>query len=103
MAEAERLIAAHGKKLLGRNADGKHSGNHGDQDNQPFFLYYAMHLLHSPLCAPPELLDRFSFVDNEDRRYVSAMAAYLDQVVGRVVSALKLANMWDNTVFVWFV
>ena len=101
VAEAELLIAAHGKKLE-RSADGEHVGNE-TQANQPFFLYYAMHLLHSPLCAPPELLDRFSFVDNEDRRYVSAMVAYLDEVVGRVVSALKLANMWDNTLFVWFV
>jgi arylsulfatase I/J len=58
-------------------------------------------MLHSPLCAPPALLERFSFIDNEDRRYVSAMVAYLDEVVGRVVTSLKTAKMWDQTVFVW--
>ena len=29
------------------------------------------------------------------------MTAYLDDVVGDVVSALKRSGMWNNTVFVW--
>ena len=69
----------------------------------PLFLYYAMHLLHSPLCAPPELLDRFGFIEHVDRRYASAMAAFMDESVGRVVSALKAApdNMWESTLLIW--
>jgi hypothetical protein len=42
-----------------------------DATSGPLFLYYAMHLLVSPLCAPLEYLDKFSFIDdNEDRRCV---------------------------------
>ena len=68
----------------------------------PLFMYYAMHLLHSPLCVPLQYLERFSFIeDNEDRRYVAAMQAYMDDVVGDVVTALKMAGLWDTTVFVW--
>ena len=55
--EAERIIASHGQQLR--------SG----ATTAPMFLYYAMHLFHSPLCAPPELLEEFSFIDNEHRRY----------------------------------
>ena len=94
--QAEKLIASHatgGASAMAANATSVAA--------KPFFLYYAMHLLHSPLCAPPALLERFSFIDNEDRRYVSAMVAYLDEVVGRVVTSLKTAKMWDQTVFVW--
>ena len=81
----------------------KHSSSAAMADDsvRPFFLYYAMHLLHSPLCAPPKLLDRFAFIDHEDRRYVAAMAYAMDAAVGRVVSALEEASMWERTLFVW--
>lgn len=68
----------------------------------PLFVYYAMHLMHSPLCAPKAYLDKFAFItDNEDRRYVSAMTSLLDDAVGDVVTALERSGLWDNTVFVW--
>ena len=51
-----------------------------------------MHLLHSPLCAPPEALARFGFIPNEDRRYVAAMAYVMDESIGRVVEALKASH-----------
>ena len=76
VATAEKLIAEHGEKLRDLADQG--------QEPQPFFLYYAMHLFHSPLCVPPAYLDKFSFIGNENRRYVSAMALYLDDVVSCV-------------------
>ena len=61
-----------------------------------------MHLLHSPLCVPLPYLDRFAFInDNEDRRYVAAMTALMDDVVGDVVTALRESGLWDNTLFIW--
>jgi hypothetical protein len=74
---------------------------------QPLFLYYAMHLLVSPLCAPPEYLERFKFVreayDDPDhaRTYVCAMTSLLDDIVGDVVGALKSTGMWKHTLFIW--
>lgn len=73
-----------------------------DQAHGPLFLYYAMHLLHSPLCVPPNYLAKFDFItDNEDRKYVAAMINYLDDVVGRVEDTLKAAGLWNNTLMVW--
>jgi len=67
----------------------------------PLFIFYAMHLLHSPLCAPPDLLTRFAFIDDEDRRYVAAMIAFMDQSVGAVVSAMREAGLWQQALVVW--
>lgn len=68
---------------------------------QPLFVYYAMHLLHSPLCVPDAYLERFANVDNEDRRFVAAMTLLMDDVVGDVVAALKRRGLWEDTLFVW--
>ena len=66
-----------------------------------------MHLLVSPLCAPPEYVQRFAFIreryDDPDhaRQYVAAMTSLLDDIVGDVVAALRTAGLWENTLFVW--
>ena len=66
-----------------------------------------MHLLVSPLCAPPEYVERFAFIreryDDPDhaRQYVAAMTSLLDDIVGDVVAALRTAGLWENTLFVW--
>ena len=79
----------------------------GHSPSTPLFLYYPMHLVHSPLCVPEGYLEKFSFIKdaddniNHDRQYVAAMVHYLDDVVGNVVQALKDAELWHNTLFVW--
>jgi hypothetical protein len=60
----------------------------------PLFIYYAMHLLHSPLCVPADTLARFAHIDNEDRRYVSAMTSLVDEAVSKVVAALHTNGLW---------
>ncbi len=66
----------------------------------PLFLYYAPHIVHTPLQVPDSYLQKFSFIDNHDRQYYHAMVNYLDDVVGDLVSALKSKGMWDNLLFV---
>ena len=68
--------------------------------SQPLFLYYAPHIVHTPLQVPKSYLQKFSFIDNNDRQYYHAMVNYLDDVVGDLVSALKSRGMWDNLLFV---
>ena len=68
--------------------------------SQPLFLYYAPHIVHTPLQVPDSYLQKFSFIDNKDRQYYHAMVNYLDDVVGDLVSALKSRGMWDNLLFV---
>ena len=61
----------------------------------PLFLYYPMHLVHSPLCVPEGYLEKFAFIaeadDNahHDRQYVAAMLSYMDDIVGNVAQALE--------------
>ena len=65
----------------------------------PLFLYYAPHIVHTPLQVPDSYLDKFSFIDDHDRQYYHAMVNYLDDVVGELVDALKKKGMWDNLLF----
>ena len=66
----------------------------------PLFLYYAPHIVHTPLQVPYSYLAKFSFIDNNDRKYYHAMVNYLDDVVGELVSTLKNKGMWENTLLV---
>ena len=68
--------------------------------NTPLFLYYAPHIVHTPLQVPDDYLRKFSFIDNKDRMYYHAMVNYLDDVVGDLVAALKQKGMWDNLLYV---
>ena len=49
----------------------------------PLYIYYPMHLVHSPLCVPEGYLERFDFIRdrddniNHDRQFVAAMVNYL--------------------------
>ena len=66
----------------------------------PLFLYYAPHIVHTPLQVPDRYLNMFSFINDHDRQYYHAMVTYLDDVVGELTDALKKRNMWDNLLFV---
>ena len=66
----------------------------------PLFLYYAPHIVHTPLEVPDSYLAQFDFIDNDDRRHYMAMVKYLDDVIGELVDTLKDKDMWSNTLLV---
>ena len=66
----------------------------------PLFLYYAPHIVHTPLQVPNSYLEKFSFIDNSDRQHYHAMVNYLDDVLGELTAELKKKNMWDDTLLV---
>ena len=81
---------------------------------KPLFLFYAPHLLHTPLQLPQSYLDQFEEGDLKDpevpwtsnRRLYAGMTKYLDDMVGSVVEALKGRSekggtMYDNTLIVF--
>jgi arylsulfatase A-like enzyme len=70
--------------------------------NKPLFMFYSSHLVHSPLQAPQNILDMFSFITDLQRQHLAAMTYYLDLTVGKIVDALKTYKMWDNTLFLFF-
>jgi len=76
----------------------------------PLFLFYAFHLLHTPLQMPQSYLDRLDWlvkkrggrkIETQNRRYYAAMTLYLDDMVGKVVAALKAKHMYDDTLIVF--
>ena len=64
----------------------------------PFFLYLAYNAPHGPLQAPAELIDKYSHIDDLDRRTYLAMVDSLDHNIGRVIAALEQAGERDNTI-----
>ena len=65
---------------------------------EPFFLYLAYNAPHTPLQATEELVDKYSHIEDENRRIYLAMVDSLDRNVGRVLDALEQADAQDNTV-----
>jgi len=76
----------------------------------PLFLFYAFHLLHTPLQVPQAYLDRIDSVlsksgtnpiDDQNRRLYAAMSLYMDEAVGKLVGALKAKAMWNDTLLIF--
>lgn len=66
----------------------------------PLFFFFSPHSVHAPLQAPAAYLARFAFVDFMPRRRMMAMVSYLDDLVGKLVTALKAKGLWDDMLFV---
>ena len=63
----------------------------------PFFLYLAYNAPHSPGQAPRALIDKYSHVPDARQRIYLAQVDSLDQNVGRLLDALSVAGVRDNT------
>lgn len=66
----------------------------------PLFFFFSPHSVHVPLQVPQAFLNKFDFVDFMPRRRMMAMLSYLDDLMGRVVAALKARGLWENMLFV---
>eukprot|EP00439_Symbiodinium_sp_Y106_P025968 s1889_g3.t1 len=77
---------------------------------EPLFLLYAFHLLHTPLQVPQMWLRRIDDlvkvagghpIDSQNRRLYAAMTLYMDAAIGEAVEALKKKHMYDNTLIIF--
>ena len=67
----------------------------------PFFLYLALHNVHSPFQAPQDWIDHYSNQSTcSFRKTYQAMVSVADNVTGTVVEMLKKRGMWDNSLIV---
>jgi arylsulfatase A-like enzyme len=66
-------------------------------ENKPLFLYLAFTAPHTPFQAPQEYLDRYSHIENENRRAYAAMISVMDDAIGKVITSLKNKGMDSNT------
>lgn len=69
--------------------------------DQPFFLYFAFNAPHTPLQAPPEMIERFAAIPDEGRRTYAAMVWAMDEAIGRMDQALEETGVKDDTLLVF--
>ncbi|MEM9281223.1 MAG: sulfatase-like hydrolase/transferase [Verrucomicrobiota bacterium] len=66
--------------------------------DEPFFLYYAIHLPHAPYHVPPGY-DLEPKSTNQDKYF--AMVAHLDERVGKLVEHLELLSLRERTLLIF--
>ena len=74
--------------------------------SKPLFLYLAHQSVHAgngrhPLQAPQEYIDRFNHIKDIRRRIFVAMVSVLDESIGEIFSALKTANILNETIIIF--
>lgn len=74
---------------------------------QPMFMYMAHEAPHTaneddPMQAPPEVIDRFNYIEDPKRRVLAAMMTVLDDQIGRFVSALDKKGILHNSVIIFY-
>ena len=87
-----------------------------DNQDEPFFFYWASPIPHMPLQAPqrwvdyyvdkfgeedPYLGDRGYFPHRYPRAAYAAMVSYLDENIGKLVGQLKAAGIYENTLIIF--
>jgi arylsulfatase A-like enzyme len=87
---ATTLIGREGARLIGAH-----------DPSRPLFLYVSFSAPQVPLQAPPEYLERYRDIPDENRRTYLAMVSALDDAIGDMVSALDRKGMRGNTLIVF--
>ncbi|PFX34029.1 arylsulfatase B-like [Stylophora pistillata] len=72
-----------------------------DAQNGPLFLYMAFQNVHSPVQAPKQHVDKYSFINDTIRRSYAGMVDIMDEAVGNITGAFKEAGLWDNTLMIF--
>lgn len=66
--------------------------------NHPTFLYVTFNAPHSPLQAPQKFIDRYSTLENQNRRIFAAMVDAMDEEIGRILKVIDEEKMRENTI-----
>jgi arylsulfatase A-like enzyme len=69
---------------------------------KPFLLYVPFNSPHTPLQAPPELIDKYAAITSKNRRIYAAMVDAMDTNIGRILGALKDENVENDTIVLFF-
>ena len=68
---------------------------------EPFFVYFPMALAHSPFVPTPDSEDWNKPKHKNNPKYFADMVAYMDKIVGRIVSKLDELGLRENTLFLF--
>jgi arylsulfatase A-like enzyme len=70
--------------------------------SRPFFLYLPFNSPHAPLQAPPEYIDKYANIRNEQRRRYAAMTDAMDVTIGKVLGLLDEEGIAGETLVLFF-
>ncbi|MEI8020567.1 MAG: sulfatase-like hydrolase/transferase, partial [Schlesneria sp.] len=65
--------------------------------SKPFFLYLAFNAVHTPLEADEERLEKFSAINESQRKTYAAMLSAMDDAIGNVLKKLRDSQLEENT------
>lgn len=102
-----------GRRWYGPDIVNRHALEFIDRhQDEPFFLYYPMMLVHddhkpTPDTLPHSIFDEFDEADHnrdghtgDDQKFFPEMIAYTDKLIGKVVAKLDAAGIRDQTLVV---
>ena len=80
--------------------------NRRSNSSKPLFLYLAHQSVHvgnarEPLQVPEQYIDHFKHIADIRRKTFVAMVSALDESVGEIVSALRRADILNNTIIIF--
>ncbi len=72
-------------------------------EEQPFFIYYPMCLVHDPFQPTPEQANfqEYTIQGLNHEAYFDDMMTYMDKIVGRIVDQLENLGIRDNTLIIF--
>ena len=70
--------------------------------NRPLFLYVAFNAPHTPIEAPNENIEAFSYLEDPKDRVYAANVNALDHEIGRIIKALEQEDLLEETIIIFF-
>ena len=70
--------------------------------NRPLFLYVAFNAPHTPIEAPLQSIEKFSYLEDEKDRVYAANVNALDNEIGRIIKAIKDEGLLEETIILFF-
>ncbi|KAJ9446660.1 hypothetical protein DIPPA_60792 [Diplonema papillatum] len=68
--------------------------------SRPLFLQYDSKVAHYPLESPPAWQEKFSSIEQVNRRVYWSMVSFLDDQLNAIVTRMKELDLWNNTLMV---
>ncbi|MCL1046013.1 sulfatase-like hydrolase/transferase [Shewanella electrodiphila] len=72
-----------------------------DNAQKPFFMYLSYNAPHTPLEAPEHVIEKYSHIEDPNRRIYAAMIDVMDQGIGIVVNTLRQNELLNNTLIIF--
>ena len=70
--------------------------------SRPLFLYVAFNAPHTPIEAPLQIIEKFSYLEDEKDRVYAANVNALDNEIGRIIKTIKDEGLLEETIILFF-